>query len=37
MMSDLIMSHKKMSDFVPLPLFGFIAIKKLKDFDFESH
>ena len=33
MMSDLNMSHEKVSDFVSFPLFGFT----LRNFDFESH
>ena len=28
---------KKMSDFVSFPLFGFTSVKKLRNFDFESH
>ena len=37
MMLDLNMSHKKMSDFVPFPLFGFTLAMKLINFDFEGH
>ena len=37
MMSDLNMSHEKMSDFVSFPFFGFTLIIKLINFDFESH
>ena len=37
MMSDVNMSHEKMSDFVSFPLFGFILVIKLRNFDFESH
>ena len=36
-MSDLNMSHEKMSDFVSFPLFGFTLFIKLRNFDFESH
>ena len=36
-MSDLNMSHGKLSDFVSLPLFGFILVIKLRNFDFVSH
>ena len=36
-MSDLNMSHGKMSDFVSFPLFGFTLVIKLRNFDFESH
>ena len=36
-MSDLNMSHGKMSDFVSFPLFGFTLVIKLTNFDFESH
>ena len=31
------MSHKKMSDFVSVPLFGFTLVKKMRSFSFESH
>ena len=37
MMSDLNISHEKMSDFVSFPLFGFVLVIKLRNFDFESH
>ena len=37
MLSDLNMSHGKMSDFVSIPLFGFTLVIKLGYFDFESH
>ena len=36
-MSDLNMSHGKMSDFVSFPLFAFTLVIKLKSFEFESH
>ena len=36
-MSDLNMSHGKMSDFVSVPLFGFTLAIKLRNSDFESH
>ena len=36
-MSDINMSHNKISDFVPFPFFGFILIIKLRNFDFKSH
>ena len=32
-MSDLNMSHGKMSDFVSFPLFGFILVLTLRNFD----
>ena len=35
-MSNLNMSHGKMSDFVSLPLLGFTSVIKLKNFDFKS-
>ena len=35
-MSDLNMSHEKMSDFVSLLLFGFLSVTKLRNFDVES-
>ena len=31
------MSLGKMAGFVSYPLFGFILVKKLRNFDFESH
>ena len=37
MVSDLNMSHGKMSDFVLFPLFGFTLVIKVINFDFESH
>ena len=37
MVLDLNMYHGKMSDFVAFPLFGFILVIKLRNFDFESH
>ena len=37
MMSDLNMSHGKISDFVSFPLFGFILVIKLTNFDFKGH
>ena len=37
MMSDLIMSHGKMSDIVSFPLFEFTLVIKQRHFDFESH
>ena len=37
MMSDLNMSHGKMSGFISLPLFGFTLVIKPTNFDFESH
>ena len=37
MMSDLNMSHEKMSNFVSFPLLGFTVVIKLKKIDFESH
>ena len=36
-MSDLNMSHGKMSDFVSFPLFEFTLVMKLRNFDFEIH
>ena len=36
-MSDLNISHGKMSDFVSFPLLGFTLVIKLRKFDFESH
>ena len=35
--SDFNMSHKKMSDFVSLPLFGFTIVIKMGNYDFEGH
>ena len=37
MVSDLNMSHGKMSDFVPFPLLGFMLVIKLGNFDLWSH
>ena len=37
MVSDLNMSHGKMSDFVLLPLFRFTPVIKLRNFDFKDH
>ena len=37
MVSDLNMSHGKMSDFVSLTLFGLTLVKKLRKFDFKGH
>ena len=37
MLSDLNMSHGKISDFVSFPLFGFTLLIKQKKFDFEGH
>ena len=37
MVSDLNMSHQKMSDFVSFQLFGFTLVIKLRNFNFESH
>ena len=37
MVSDLNMSHGKMSDFVSLILFGLTLVKKLRKFDFKGH
>ena len=36
-MSDLNMSHEKMSNFVSFPLFGFTLVIKRRNFDFEGH
>ena len=36
-MSDLNMSHGKMSDFDLFPLLGFTLVIKLGNFDFEGH
>ena len=36
-MSDLNMSHGKMSDFVSFPLFGFILVLPLRNFDYGGH
>ena len=35
MMSDLSMSHEKISDFVSFPLFWFILVIKLRNFEYE--
>ena len=37
MLSDLNMSHGKMSDNVSFPLFRFTLVIKLRDFDFKDH
>ena len=37
MVSDLNMSHGKMSDFVSFPLLGFTLVIKLRKFDFEGY
>ena len=37
MVSDLNMSHGKMSDFVSIPLFGFTLVIKLRNFDFDGY
>ena len=37
MVSDLNMSHGKMSDFVSFPLFGFTLVIKLRSSNSESH
>ena len=37
MVSDLSMSHGKMSDFFSFPLFGFTLVMKLRNFDFERY
>ena len=37
MVSDLNMSHGKMSDFVLFRLFRFTLVIKLRNFNFESH
>ena len=37
MVSDLNMSHGKMSDFVSFPLFRFTLVIKLRNFDFKGH
>ena len=36
MVSDLNMSHEKMSDFVSFPLFRFTLVIKLRNFDLSS-
>ena len=36
MISDLNMSHEKISDFVPFPLFEFTVVIKLRIFYFKS-
>ena len=36
-MSDLNMSDEKVSDFLSFPLLEFTLVKKLRNFDFESH
>ena len=37
MMSDLNMSHGKMTDFLSFPLLAVTLVIKLRNFDFESH
>ena len=37
MVSDLNMTHGKMSDFVSFPFFGFTLVIKVRNFDFEGH
>ena len=37
MVSDLNISHRKMSDFVSFPSFGFTLVIKLRNFNFEGH
>ena len=37
MISDLNVSHEKVSDFVSFRLFEFTLIIKLRNFDFENH
>ena len=37
MVSDLNMSHGKMSDFVSFPLFRFTLVIQLRNLDFECH
>ena len=37
MVSDLNISHEKMSDFVSFPFFGFTLVIKLRNFDSEGH
>ena len=37
MVSDLNMSHGKISEIVSLPLFGFTLVIKMRNFDFERH
>ena len=36
-MSDLNMSHGKMSGIVSIPLFGFTLVIKLRNYDFKCH
>ena len=36
MVSDLNMSHRRMSDFVSFPLFAFTLVTKVRNFDFEG-
>ena len=35
--SDLNISHGKISDFVSFPLFGLTSVIELRNFDFQSH
>ena len=37
MMSDLNMSHGKMSDFISVSLFGFTLVMKLRNINFQRH
>ena len=37
MLSDLNMSHGKLSDFALLPLFKFTLVIKLRNFEFKGH
>ena len=37
MVSDMNMSHGKMSDFVSFPQFGFTLVIKFRNFGFKSH
>ena len=37
MLSDLNISHGKMSNFVSIPLFGYALVIKLRNFDFKVH
>ena len=37
MLSDLNISHGKMSNFVSFPLFGYALVIKLRNFDFKVH
>ena len=37
MLSDLYITHKKISDFVLFPLFEFTLVTRMRNFDFRSH